>query len=96
MQYVDPVLPAANALAKSNPAAGVAGETGPPPNPDDPSTLVQGPITWCVRCTTLLPVLAPGLTGMAFVLQCTLSDFAAATSTVMTSFLPPTKHASPS
>ena len=65
MQYVDPVLPAANALAMSNPAAGVAGEPRPPPNPDDPDTLVQGPITWCVRCMTLLPVMALGLTGMA-------------------------------
>ena len=53
MQYVDPVQVAANAPAMSNPASGVAGGALPPPNPDDPNTLVQGPITWWCSRTTL-------------------------------------------
>ena len=69
VQYVNPVMPAANALAKSNPGPGVARGTLPPPNPDDPNTLVQGPITWCVLCTTLLPVIVLDLTGTAPVLH---------------------------
>ena len=45
------------------------GDSLPPPNPDDPNTLVQGPITWCVLCTTLLPVIVLDLTGTAPVLH---------------------------
>lgn len=58
VQYVDPVLPAANAAPAGRPGEPAAGEVWQPPDPDNPKTLVQGPITWCVHCTKLLPVMA--------------------------------------